>query len=80
MEANTSPLNLLPLGHKAVIEGLTAEGTNRRRMLELGLIQGSSVEALHRSPSGDPTAYSIMGAVIALRNEDAEKILINSIQ
>jgi hypothetical protein len=45
-------------------------------MLDLGLIQGTNVEALQRSPSGDPVAYYIRGAVIALRDEDANKILV----
>ncbi|NMA34490.1 MAG: ferrous iron transport protein A, partial [Clostridiaceae bacterium] len=31
---------------------------------------------LIKSPSGDPTAYEIRGAVIALRSEEASKILV----
>ena len=46
-------------------------------MLHLGLIKGTVVEALQRSPAGDPTAYFIRGTVIALRNEDANKILLD---
>ena len=34
------------------------------------------VEALHKSPGGDPIAYFIRGAVIALRDEDARKVLV----
>jgi ferrous iron transport protein A len=45
-------------------------------MLDLGLICGTRVEALQKSPSGDPTAYEIRGAVIALRSEEAAQILI----
>ncbi len=45
-------------------------------MLDLGLVNGTPVEALQKSPSGDPTAYFIRGAVIALRSEDAGKILV----
>lgn len=45
-------------------------------MLDLGLISGTVVEAMHKSPSGDPTAYNIRGAVIALRSEEAGKILV----
>jgi len=48
----------------------------RRRMLDLGLICGTNVEALQKSPSGDPIAYAIRGAVIALRSEEASKILV----
>ena len=46
-------------------------------MLDLGLVKGTTVEAVQKSPSGDPIAYFIRGAVIALRDQDAEKILIS---
>lgn len=72
-------LDTLPLGKRALVSDLTASGTERRRMLDLGLVRGASIEALHQSPSGDPTAYLIKGAVIAIRNEDARKILIQPI-
>jgi hypothetical protein len=49
-------------------------------MIDLGLVPGAVVKALHRSPAGDPTAYYIMGAVIALRDEDASKITIRPIE
>lgn len=58
------------------VAGLDAVGTQRRRMLDLGLVEGTNVEALHKSPSGDPVAYFIRGAVIALRGEDAKKVRI----
>lgn len=48
----------------------------RRRMLDLGLIPGTAVEAELRSPAGDPTAYRIRGAVIALRREQADQIQV----
>jgi ferrous iron transport protein A len=70
------PLNRLPIGEKAKVRSLTTNGIERRRMLDLGLVQGTTVEALQKSPSGDPIAYFIRGAVIALRDEDARKILI----
>jgi ferrous iron transport protein A len=45
-------------------------------MMDLGFINNATVEALLRSPSGDPTAYQIRGAVIALRSEEADNILV----
>ncbi|WP_130863361.1 FeoA family protein [Bacilliculturomica massiliensis] len=71
-------LDSLPLGTRGVVSSLTANGVQRRRMLDLGLVEGAEVAALHQSPSGDPTAYSVMGAVIALRRDDARKILLES--
>ena len=73
------PLAALPLGRKATVQSLTSAGPARRRMLDLGLIAGTEVEALQRSPSGDPVAYQFRGAVIALRSEEASKILVEAI-
>lgn len=70
------PLNSLPIGETGIVQKLLSTGTQRRRMLDLGLVSGTAVEALQKSPSGDPTAYFIRGAVIALRSEDAGKILV----
>jgi Fe2+ transport system protein FeoA len=43
-------------------------------MLDLGIVPGTEVEAEMRSPGGDPTAYRIRGAMIALRRAQAEMI------
>jgi len=61
----------LPKGSKAVVTSLTADGITRRRLMDLGFVQGSQVTVVRRSPFGDPTAYLIRGAVIALRREEA---------
>ncbi|NLM75682.1 MAG: ferrous iron transport protein A [Clostridiaceae bacterium] len=70
------PLNYLPLGKKGRVKKLVSDGIVRRRMLDLGLIDGTEVEAIQKSPSGDPVAYFIRGAVIALRSEEASKIIV----
>jgi ferrous iron transport protein A len=77
MENNYIPLNRLPLGKKAKVRALICDGSIRRRMLDLGMISDTTIEALQKSPSGDPTAYHIRGAVIALRSEEASKILVD---
>lgn len=53
-------------------------GPMRRRLQDIGLIDGTEVVCLRKSPSGDPVAYLIRGAVIALRSEDSSKILIEN--
>ena len=58
------------------VRKLTAEGIQRRRMLDLGFIYDTKIESLRKSPSGDPVAYEIRGAVIALRSEEASQILV----
>jgi len=70
------PLNRLPVGRTARVTALTVDGSARRRLLDLGIVEGTPVEPLFRSPSGDPVAYRIRGAVIALRGDDARGILV----
>ena len=77
MDEGISFLSSLKIGEKCVVRGLNAEGKERRRMLDLGLIRDTTVEAALKSPSGDPVAYYIRGALIALRSEDAAKVQIN---
>ncbi len=79
MNEKIIPLSSLPLGRKAKIAVLNSHGADRRRMLDLGLIWNTEVEALQKSPSGDPVAYQIRGAVIAIRQEEASKILVEAI-
>lgn len=47
-------------------------GIPHRRLLDLGLVSGTIVQAELRSSTGDPTAYRIRGALIALRRDQAE--------
>ncbi|MDD3364394.1 MAG: FeoA family protein [Syntrophomonas sp.] len=70
------PLHHLSPGSFGKVRKLTAQGNERRRMLDLGLIYDTKVESLRKSPSGDPVAYEIRGAVIALRSEEASQILV----
>ncbi|NMM61865.1 ferrous iron transport protein A [Clostridium sp. P21] len=73
------PLNLLPLGEKCIVKKLTSDGLIRRRLLDLGLIDDTVIQSLQKSPSGDPIAYLIRGAVIALRTEVASMILVETL-
>ena len=71
------PLNKLPIGKKAVVTALTSDGVHRRRMLDFGIINGTEIEPLYKNPSGNPVAYLIRGAVIALRTDVSEKIMVS---
>jgi DtxR family Mn-dependent transcriptional regulator len=76
----TRPLSSLEMGQNAEVAGLTANctGPQRRRLLDLGVVPGTQIEAALRSPEGDPTAYRIRGALIALRREQANLITITT--
>ncbi len=60
-------LTALREGERARVAALLTEGGMRRRMQDIGLIEGTEVECVQKSPAGDPVAYRIRGALIALR-------------
>jgi DtxR family Mn-dependent transcriptional regulator len=68
----------LPMGEQAVVSDISpaCRGVERRRLLDLGLVSGTVVKAEFASPAGDPVAYRVRGALIALRAQQAELIYI----
>ena len=74
---NLIPLSNIPNGGHAVVHRLDVSGSIRRRLLDIGLTPETHVECVGRSPSGDPRAYLIRGAVIAIRNKDSGKIWVS---
>lgn len=69
-------INDLRVGESALINQLKVHGAMRRRLLDLGITAETKVECVGESPHGDPRAYLIRGAVIAIRKIDGEKIII----
>ena len=74
------PLNTLNPGEKGRVVALSPRlrGADRRRMMDLGILPGTTIDVEMTSPSGDPTAYKVQGALIALRKEQAKLIQVES--
>lgn len=79
MHEDLVPLFKVPIGSKVQVSKLLSVGLPRRRMLDLGLIPGTVIDVVRKSPLGDPVAYNIRGALIALRQEESEQILVRKI-
>ena len=69
-------LTNLKVGQRARVTALHSGGSMRRRLQDIGLIAGTEVECVQKSPAGDPVAYLIRGALIALRSEDSARVMI----
>ena len=67
-------LSELPLNITGIIKELNCNGNIRRRLLDLGLVNGTQITPVLKSPSGDPTAYEIRKTIIAIRKEDSNFI------
>lgn len=64
-------------GQQATVRAMSLTGGMRRRLRDIGLIEGTRLECLGVSPGGDPKAYLVRGAVIALRSADSGKIIVD---
>lgn len=72
-------LNNLNIGESCYIRRIFLEENIKRRLQELGFIEGAIVKCVFKSPLNDPTAYFIKGTTIALREEISENILAERI-
>lgn len=69
-------LDRIKPGERAIVRELRAEGGMRRRLMDIGLTANTGIECVGKSPMGDPAAYLIRGAVIALRSRDCADIMV----
>ncbi len=78
LEDQLARLSILNAGEHGEIIGISREirGDARRRLLDLGFVKGAEVSIDLLNPLGDPTAFLIKGTSIALRKDQASKILI----
>ena len=47
-----------------------------RRLMDLGLIRGTTVEMVRRAPLGDPMEVRVRGFMLTLRRAEAEHITV----
>jgi len=75
-------LDDVAVGETVQVTGLShaCQGPQRRRLLDLGLVRGGRVTPELVSTSKDPVAYRILGALIALRREQASWISVADLE
>lgn len=69
-------LDKISTGESAIVVAVDTGLSLKQRLYDIGLVPGTKVKVVHQSPAGNPRAYLVRGAVIALRNCDAEKISV----
>lgn len=72
-------LDKININEKYIICDVLLEEHVKKRMYDLGIIENSVIESLYKSPFNDPVAYLVKDTVIAIRNKDAEKIIVRRI-
>lgn len=69
----------LNIGQNCKILKIFVDDSLKRRLIDIGLTPESTVRCVGQSPLGDPKAFLISGAVIALRKEICEKIIVGAV-
>lgn len=69
-------LNKVRLNQEVKIKKIDCSGNVKRRILDLGMIEGTKIKPVFKSPLGDPTAYEVRGTLISLREEESKRIIV----
>lgn len=75
-------LSSLKVGEEGIVIGISKamRGQQRRRLLDFGVVPGTKIKPSLKGTTGDPTAYSIKGATVALRKQQADMIYIKDVE
>lgn len=76
---NEISLNKIDLNKKYIIQKILLDDNIKQRIYDLGLIENTIIKAVYKSPFNDPVAYLVRDAIIAIRNKDAENIIVRRI-
>ncbi len=78
-QSNIVTLDQLPVGGSCIIEQVgNQRGAVKRRLIDMGLTPGTTVELIKTAPFGDPMEVRLRGYELSLRKEDAAQIRISA--
>ena len=68
----------LKVGQAGIISGYTREDATTQRLMQLGLIEGETIDVVRRALAGDPMEVRVLGYSLSLRHSEAETILVDA--
>ncbi len=80
MSAAVQPLTSVALGTTATVVEIKIPPEQRPRLMEMGLLVGTTVELIRFAPLGDPVEIKVRGYNLTLRKSEAEQILVKVAQ
>ncbi len=75
-DPDLQPLTSIEVGQAATVGEIRLPPERRGRVLEMGLLVGTSVELVRFAPLGDPVEIKVRGYNLSLRKQDAELIMV----
>ena len=71
-------LTSLALGATATVKEIRVSVEKRARILEMGLLVGTTVQLVRFAPMGDPVEIKVRGYNLTLRKHEADQIWVSS--
>jgi len=78
MPPHIQSLTSISLGAKATVVEIKLPPESRPRLMEMGLLVGTSVELVRFAPLGDPVEIKVRGYHLTLRKHEAEQIMVQA--
>jgi len=78
MASESQPLTSLKIGGEATVTEIKLRPDQRGRLLEMGLLVGTSIQLVRFAPLGDPVEIKVRGYHLTLRRHDAEQIFVRA--
>jgi ferrous iron transport protein A len=72
-------LSELHVGDRAEVTAVKAESAVRRRIMDMGLIKGTSFKVLRVAPLGDPIEIFFKGLYLAMRKNEAQGVMVRKV-
>lgn len=72
----TMSLTALELNQTGYIKEINCNASIKRRLLDLGLVPNTPITPIMKSVAGDPIAYEVRKIILAIRKQDADKIIV----
>jgi ferrous iron transport protein A len=64
------------IGHKVVVRDLAKDSTFRKRLLDMGITPGVTMQIIGKAPFGDPIEVAVRGYRLVLRKNEATAVLL----
>lgn len=73
-------LDLLEPGSFAKVIHIKGRGAARRRILDMGMVPGVTIEVIRKAPLGDPIEFKVKNYNLSLRKTEAKLIVVQPLE
>ncbi len=76
MASEEKTLREVPVGETATVVKLVGDGAIKRRIMDMGITKGTTVDVRKVAPLGDPIEVTVRGFELSLRKDEAQNVLV----